>query len=351
MNYVTRPRLVVLDGLRGVAAVVVLIAHTLAKLRWPAFPSMLAVDLFFMISGFVIPFAYEEQLKSGLSAARFAMIRFVRLYPLYILGVALGLIPHIIWAWYEGVWRLRIPLVEWLLPWGLLLLPKPVPEPEHSFMLNPAAWSLFLECVVNALYVLVLPYLTLRLLGVIVGASAVTLAIAASLFGGLNFGTGGWELTWGLARAGCPFAIGVLVYRLWQMRRLPDWQFSTLLAPVLFLLTLALPTGLTSWAVVVFFFLVWVAVQSSPGRRATQVFTWLGDLSYTLYMVHYAVLLTVQTAGLKEGLPNTALLLGAFPMTFVVAAVAGRWYNRRARTILVGRFGLRRERVEATRAL
>src|SRR5205085_12699808 len=80
-----------LDGLRGIAALAIVLRHCDGFFGADVLPgSYLAVDLFFVLSGFVIAFAYEDRLASGLSAWRFAWVRVVRLYPLYVLGIALG---------------------------------------------------------------------------------------------------------------------------------------------------------------------------------------------------------------------------------------------------------------------
>lgn len=87
-----RRHFLVLDALRGVAALGVLVFHTSYGL-----PSgILAVDLFFMLSGFVIAFSYEDQLLHGLSVSEFALRRFVRLYPMILLGSIAGLLAFLI---------------------------------------------------------------------------------------------------------------------------------------------------------------------------------------------------------------------------------------------------------------
>src|SRR4051812_33009270 len=84
---------IALDGLRGVAALVVIVMH---RGRW-WYPQggflghgYLAVDFFFLLSGFVIAFAYDSRLSAGMSAWRFMGLRLIRLYPLILLGMLLG---------------------------------------------------------------------------------------------------------------------------------------------------------------------------------------------------------------------------------------------------------------------
>jgi len=82
-----------LDGLRGVAAIAVMVYHAAAlfvPVRLPG--SYLAVDLFFMLSGFVLTHAYADRLAEGLSWRAFLVARLVRLYPLYIAGTMFGVL-------------------------------------------------------------------------------------------------------------------------------------------------------------------------------------------------------------------------------------------------------------------
>jgi hypothetical protein len=66
--------------------------------HWPAFfgPYMFGffgADFFFMLSGFVIAYAYERRLLEGMALTRFCAVRLIRLYPMILAGIALGA-PH-----------------------------------------------------------------------------------------------------------------------------------------------------------------------------------------------------------------------------------------------------------------
>lgn len=155
-----------LDGLRGTSAAIVVIFHlqsgrSLDDLTFPA--GYLAVDMFFMLSGFVIAHAYEERLKSDLTFARFAGLRAIRLYPLYILGCALLLGHAVLQAAYAGeLWRARE--FVYALPYAVALVPNFPAGPAGWFKLNPPAWSLFYEWVYNLLYAAFLLFLTTRVI-------------------------------------------------------------------------------------------------------------------------------------------------------------------------------------------
>lgn len=111
--------------------------------------------------------------------------------------------------------------------------------PGKSFQLNPPAWNLFLEMVVNIAYALALPWLSV--LALVAAAGAVVFAVADQRFGTGDFGTDGVQMIWGLARITCPFAIGVWLFRLWRAGRLPSAAISVLLSCLHFALLILLP--------------------------------------------------------------------------------------------------------------
>lgn len=121
---VQRRAFVGLDGLRGVAAIMVVLFHAQGLNRVDlTFPSAyLAVDLFFMLSGFVIAHAYEKKLKSGLSVWRFFKIRAVRLYPLYLFGTILSFAVAVYPAVSTGHHWLAREAV-YALPFALFMVP------------------------------------------------------------------------------------------------------------------------------------------------------------------------------------------------------------------------------------
>lgn len=92
----TQPRYEILDGLRGVAAMLVIWYHFFEGFATSPTDQMmnhgyLAVDFFFVLSGFVIGYAYDGRWKNGkMTASRFMLRRVIRLHPMVILSVVLG---------------------------------------------------------------------------------------------------------------------------------------------------------------------------------------------------------------------------------------------------------------------
>lgn len=100
-----------LDGLRGVAAGTVLIYHFPSLWSPASAPSAyLAVDLFFLMSGFVIEHAYGQRLATGLGVRRFLLLRLIRLYPLYLVGTGITALA------IAGAMLAHQPAVQWTVP-------------------------------------------------------------------------------------------------------------------------------------------------------------------------------------------------------------------------------------------
>jgi peptidoglycan/LPS O-acetylase OafA/YrhL len=92
MTSYTKHRLHVLDGMRGIAAIQVMVYHYYSDTHLSFLKNQfLAVDFFFILSGFVIFRAYGEQLRNGLAASQYLARRVSRLYPMMAIGLLLGL--------------------------------------------------------------------------------------------------------------------------------------------------------------------------------------------------------------------------------------------------------------------
>lgn len=133
-----------LDGLRGVAAIVVLIGHATALIDGATLFGMklIAVCFFFMLSGFVVASAYEDRLNAGMSVQRFALARIIRLHPLLVLGAVFGTI----WfAMGAGTMTLGVRSVIVFIAAMAGLPSVKVIFDWSRFPVNPPEWSLFFE--------------------------------------------------------------------------------------------------------------------------------------------------------------------------------------------------------------
>jgi len=352
-------KFVTLDGLRGVAALVVLFFHVgqaMPGLPIPGTP-YLAVDLFFMLSGFVIGHAYHQRLASGMGFRRFLEVRWVRLYPLYFLGSLIGLaVPVIVALASQQHWTAR-PAVE-AIPWAVAMLPVPDVDPYPTFILNPPAWSLCFEMIVNIGYGLLFRFLSQRtLVGLVAVSGALHLAGGAytELLG--NTLPGWWWLT-AFLRTLFPFSVGLLINRLYRSGALPRVKMPAVLIVAFFLGLILLPSnGALGWLVaegiVILGFpaVVILGVMNEPGAIAAPAMRISGDLSYPLYVLHWPILLVlVSGGGLLAVGPGTDHLLLVAPVAIAAAWLADRYYDRPVRAWAGRRLAARRA-IEAAPAL
>jgi peptidoglycan/LPS O-acetylase OafA/YrhL len=289
-----------LDGLRGFAALLVVLYHMpLYVQRWFYFPnSFLAVDFFFCLSGFIIAYSYERRILNGMSLADFSVARLIRLYPLYFLGSAFGLLSAL--ALTHAYSRNHLTPGELLttVALSLLLLPNlgDVWANHNVFPLNGPAWSLFFELFANlAFWFMIRSRLASKvwLLGV-----AGTCLVMLSLYKGplAEAGAFSQSFTQGFARVGFSFCMGVAVFRFRETRRMAP---VAALAVVFLLGGMLLTRGkiveqhatqlvfvaVVSPLVVYLGSLVKIPVAAEP------FCSFLGDFSYPLYILHQPFLL------------------------------------------------------------
>lgn len=219
MSAEARNKYVVFEGMRGLAALTVVTYHVngaFGASRW--LPSAyLAVDLFFVLSGFVLAHAYEHRFAAGMTAWHFMRLRLIRLYPLY----ALALLYYLLSMAASGLGgtdiSARIATVAAALPANLLFLPMlgdGAGQEASLFPLNVPAWSLFFELFVNALFVIFWHRLTIRTLMAVIGTAAAALLICAWHYGTLELGWNQETIGVGFARVLYGFPLGVLLFRL-----------------------------------------------------------------------------------------------------------------------------------------
>lgn len=331
-----------LDGIRGVAALTVVVFHAPALFSPLTLPSAyLAVDLFFALSGFVIDHAYGGRLDGGMGVRGFMRARLVRLYPLYILGAFLGAVKALA-ALKLGGGALDAGGLATAAATSVLILPSPTfAQAPQLFPLNSPAWSLFFELVINLIFVLAWRWLSLRV--VVVGALLMggLLVGLVLISGGMGLGDTWSTVGFGLLRAMTSFLVGVALHRAFVRRERPQlsgavtWVLPLLLIPVfalapsagwkiaydLFFIALAAPVC------------IWICAHLAPGRRLGGVYAFLGAASYAVYILHYPVVELVRRVLQRELAQGWAPWLG---LAFLAAMVAGAWaidliYDRPAR--------------------
>lgn len=278
-------RLIALDGLRGIAAIAVVLGHVLRHLPTPLFyESYLAVDFFFVLSGFVLAGAYEPKFTGGLSFLAYMRRRIIRLYPAILAGLAIGLAVAIAHGASEGVW-VAAALQAMMLP----RLAGPV------FPLNDVQWSLFFELFANAIHVLIHKWLNAIVLAALIALSLIALwALSlwhSDMSGGFSFAT--FDL--GIARVMFSFFAGVAIHRLTTRPATHGLSLSFPIAAAIMVAVLATPADLLMPRVIfdlLITTLLWPAllylVVLAPQPVMLRAFAdWSGRLSYPLYAVHF----------------------------------------------------------------
>ncbi|HWV71752.1 MAG TPA: acyltransferase [Pseudosphingobacterium sp.] len=296
----TKQHFEILDGLRGIAAVAVVIFHFM-EFAIPDYHKnfiargYLAVDFFFCLSGFVIAYAYDNRIKE-IGVIKFLKLRLIRLHPLVIIGSVLGLLAFLFDPFSNLYARYSIGEIILLFLSSSLLVPYPiVPERYFNlFHLNPPTWSLFWEYIANIFYVLILFKLSNKLLKFLLIIAAFALCFESYRSGYLGVGWGGDNIVGGCIRVFYSFLAGMLVYRSnWMIKsKLGFTVISILLLIVFFIPFSDKINRLVDPIIVLFYFPFLIALGA--GARLTSplknICKFSGAISYPLYMTHYPFL-------------------------------------------------------------
>ncbi|MDL2399711.1 acyltransferase family protein [Rhizobium mayense] len=278
-----------LDAMRGLAAFSVVVYH----LQRPYAPlAYVAVDFFFVLSGFVIARAYSEKLASGMPLRAFMRARYARLYPLFLLGTLYGLV-QLLAHWKSSndtVGDLFASLIT-----TLFMLPSPsfltrsATDILPLYPLNGPAWSLFWELLVNLVFALVLFRMRTRHLALIVAVALAGLVASVSIHRSLDLGWEWRSVDGGLARVFFSFVVGMIIFRL-RKGNPPVTTYFALLPIVLIFGLLFLPVYSLKFAlfscIVISPLVVLAGTFLEIPERIQPLGIFLGYLSYPIYMCH-----------------------------------------------------------------
>jgi peptidoglycan/LPS O-acetylase OafA/YrhL len=327
-----------LDGLRGVAALLVVVFHR----RWWIGPGAighgyLAVDFFFMLSGFVIGYAYEGKLcRDELSFARFVRLRAERLGPLIALGALLGVGVLAVDAatkhWLGGVLRAIAAL-------PLAVLTLPVPWLSPPFAINQPSWSLFYEILANLAFAMIAPRLSNRRLVFLLGFATAGLVTVVLIRQDIFIGWAWATLLPGALRVIVPFLAGIGLHRLWAADRLPGlsvpfWLLALVLALLLVLPPFAKPfDALYVLACILLVFPALIALGSScrPTGPWQRIAALSAELSFPIYILHYPMLDAFDLARQGSSLHGWRTLLIEVGVIAVASLIISRYFDVPAR--------------------
>ena len=368
----TKPHYELLDGLRGVAALMVICYHIYEGFAFASGGAIetfnhgyLAVDFFFILSGFVIGYAYDDRWKKSLTIKEFFKRRLIRLHPMVVLGAVLGTISFCIQGsvQWDGT-HVATSMVMLSLLCAMFFIPA-IPGVGYEvrgngemFPLNGPCWSLFFEYIGNILYAIFIRRLSNKALAVLVALLGVALVsfAAFNVSGYGNIGMGwtldGVNFLGGSLRMLFPFSMGMLLSRNFKPVRVKGafWICSAVLI-ALFAVPFVEGTqpvclnGLYEMfcVVIVFPVLVWLGASgNTTDKNSTAVCKFLGDLSFPVYVIHYPImylfyswLIEKKLYTLSETWP-VALLL--FFGNILLAYLCLKWYDEPLRKWLSRRF-------------
>ncbi|MDO3640526.1 acyltransferase [Mucilaginibacter sp. L3T2-6] len=329
-----KPHYPILDGLRGTAAILVVIYHLLEAyfgipVNHPMHHGYLAVDFFFMLSGFVIGYAYDDRWAKGMTVWEFFKIRLVRLHPLVIAGVLIGAIGFYFDPYTNGMAHTSILKLIGVTLISFTLLPSPdVRGWGETHPLDGPCWSLLQEYIANVLYALVGRFMSKSALWVVIIISAGAVVYAANYHGDLGTGWG-YDTFWiAVVRMVFPFFAGLLLFRTGKLIRIP---MAYTVCSVILLILFFIPTysfnGYYEAAIVIFVFPVIVSAGAGgkiDGRWA-KLCKFSGAISYPIYILHYPFIY-IYTAWIANEKPAPSQIVpvacGLF-VFFILLAYAG----------------------------
>ena len=329
----TKPHYELLDGLRGVAAILVLFYHIFEGFSFAEVTNgagdgiirtlnhgHIAVDFFFILSGFVISYAYDDRWNK-MNTWQFFKRRLIRLHPMLIMGAIIGCLAFasVGFERWDGTtaptgWVMTALLLTMFMIPAVPGLPYEVRGNGEMFPLNGPCWSLFFEYIGNIVYALLIRRLSTRLLSLLTVALCCTLTWFAvtdqSGYGSIGVGwtVDSMNMLGGSLRMLCPFTAGALLSRVFKPFNNVRGAFwiSAFVLLALFHVpfisssfalgagggTLSLNGVFESVCIVAIFpLIVWLAASGKTTDVAsTRICRFLGDISYPLYIVHYPLM-------------------------------------------------------------
>ncbi|WP_211165384.1 acyltransferase family protein [Flavobacterium silvaticum] len=351
----SKPHYQILDGLRGVAAIMVVIfhifeAHATSHIDQLINHGYLAVDFFFLLSGFVIGYAYDDR-WADMSVGNFFKRRVSRLQPMVIMGMVIGAIcfyfqDSVLWPGIHDVpvWKMLLVMII-----GFTLIPVPSSMDIRGWTemhpLNGPGWSLFYEYIANILYALFVRKFSKTLLSILVVVSGIALIHLAVTSPNGDI-IGGWsldpeQLHIGFARVMYPFFAGLLLYRTGRLVRVKQ---AFLICSLLLVVVFSIPriggeqnlwlNGIYDSLTVILIFPLIVFLGASGGQMqngfSSKACKFLGDISYPIYITHYPLIyiytgwVATNKISLKDALPISLLL---FISCIALAFVCLKFYD------------------------
>ena len=285
-----------LDAMRGVAALTVVVFHTTYLLGDCCTTShrklvpfgYLAVDLFFVLSGFVIAYSYDEKFRNGYIFKHFMAARLGRLLPIYAFGLLLGIILPMLHA-MSGLGGGKRVILSFIV--NIFMLPViGGTDPQVPFPLDPPAWSLFFELwVANTVFAATHRYLNGKTLTALIGVSFTALLLVQYRFGSIDVGAYWTSFVGSIPRVLLSFFVGVALSRFRRFEAVPSipaWVILLVLEGSFWIPVVGSAGKLYEVFAVVILYPLLVFAGSRALERRPQAGIILGDASYAIYAIH-----------------------------------------------------------------
>ncbi len=341
----TKPHYPVLDGLRGTAALLVVIFHLFegyfpVMSKHPIHHGYLAVDFFYLLSGFVVGYAYDDR-WGKMSIAQFFKIRLIRLHPLVILGTIVGAIAFYFDPYTNGMQHATVLKLIGVMLIGFSMLPAPdIRGWGETHPLDGPCWSLMQEYIANILYAVAIRKMNKTALWVLVIISGIVLTAVAMWRGDVATGWGYDNLWIASVRMMFPFFGGLLLFRTGKLIRIPmAYVTCSIVLIILFMLPTFTHNGIYEAACIIIAFPLVVAAGAGGNikGRWSKLCKFSGDISYPIYILHYPfIYIYTLWIAEKKPLPQNIfpIAAGLFFFFIIIGYAALKWYDEPIRAWL-----------------
>lgn len=363
----SKPHYALLDGLRGVAAMLVVWYHVFEGFQFAGNKPVidfinhgyLAVDFFFMLSGFVIGYAYDDRWGKSLTMGGFFRRRLIRLHPMVMLGALIGTVSFLLTGmerWDGTHSTLLLTLIalvcSWLMIPALPGMQRDVRGNGEMFPLNGPCWSLFFEYIGNILYAIIIRRLSTRALAWLTAllCCALTWFAVTNQSGYGSIGVG-WtidttNLLGGTLRMLCPLTIGMLMSRVFKPIknvRGAFWAYSLILIGIFHVPFVdgGSPMSLNGifeavCIIGVFPIIVWLGASgTTTDNTSRRICRFLGDISFPLYIIHYPLMYAFYMWLIKTGLytfsETWSIAISTMACSICIAWLSLRFYDEPVR--------------------
>ena len=334
-----RPHFQVLDGLRGIAALAVVVFHFMEWIYTDPGKNFighgfLAVDFFFCLSGFVIGYAYDERFKN-IGIKEFFKRRLFRLQPMVVFGSVIGLLAFLFDPFADYQHQYSTGKILLIVLCSLLMIPLPVMGERsfNNFGLNAPSWSLFWEYVANVFYALFLARLPKLILLILFVAAACFLFSTAYQKGNLLGGWAGENFWDGGVRIWYSFLAGLIIFRYnLIIKNNAGFIGCSILLSLAFVMPHFSFNCLAEFFVVSLYFpfIVSLGAGCAFPRSTLAVCQFSGNISYPLYMTHYAgiwIFGNYVTTRHPEGITLTMIVICGTIFFIVLAWLVMKYYD------------------------